>query len=128
MRAWLWSSVVLAGCASGPVGDWLALEVEADGARSGASGYLYIDRDGELELELTVAGDTVAGSMSGTGVASVSGATATWIAPVTWTTPEGSSQVSVDASCDGAGDAMTCAWDVGGDDWIVRFRREPGLD
>jgi hypothetical protein len=128
MRAWLWSCVLLAGCASGPVGDWLALEVTSETGRSGGSGYLYLDRDGELELALAAAGDGPEGALSGTGVATFSGATATWIAPATWTDGEGARQVLVESSCDADNDAMTCAWDVDGDAWTVRFRREPGLD
>lgn len=124
-----WFVAGLAGCAGGgAAGDWNATSASSGAGDSVASGILEIDRDGEVLLELTLAGDGPTGRLSGEGQGSVSGARATFTLAADWNDAASTIQVTVGATCDAADGALACDLDVDGAAWTVDFVREPGLD
>jgi hypothetical protein len=119
--------LALAACATGARGDWLAVEASGPDGTSTASGTLYVDRDGETELDITLAGDGPTGVLEGTGVSDLDGDRVDLNLTGTWT-DDGSRSVPITGPCTSSGDELDCDLMVDDLDVALSFRREPALD
>lgn len=115
--------MMLVGCGGSSVtGDWYARTASADGGDRIAVGTLEIDRDGETELDLDVAGGVVA-SLDASGIAIVDGTRATL--SVVGELDGAPAPVAVEGSCERADKLLTCLLSVDGASWTFTFLRDP---